>query len=99
MLCFVIMKVVSTIRQKALTATAFTVFLDMLSFGLLIPILPLVLIDPHNPSFILSPAISLDTRYIILGIIVALYPLMQLFSTPILGQISDRHGRRPVLVF
>lgn len=99
MLCLVFMRVASTIRQRALTATALTVFLDMLSFGLLIPILPLVLIDPHNPAFILSPSINLDTRYIILGIIVALYPLMQLIATPILGQISDRHGRRPVLVF
>ncbi len=93
------MKVKSDVRHKALTATALTVFLDMLGFGLLIPILPLVLIDPTNPASILASTVSLNSRYITIGIIVALYPLMQLIATPILGQFSDRHGRRPVLVF
>jgi DHA1 family tetracycline resistance protein-like MFS transporter len=93
------MKVKSGVLNKALTATALTVFLDMLGFGLLVPILPLVLIDPGNPTSILAASVSLNSRYIIIGIIVALYPLMQLIATPILGQISDRHGRRPVLIF
>jgi MFS family permease len=33
----------------------------------------------------------------LLGFLVAVYPIMQFFATPILGQLSDRYGRKPVL--
>src|SRR5690349_1915250 len=87
------------IQKKALTVALTTVFLDMLGFGILIPILPFVLVDPSNPLYFFSQATSEHTRYITLGFVVALYPLLQLIATPIIGQLSDRWGRKPLLLF
>lgn len=93
------MEVAPHIQKKALTVALTTVFLDMVGFGILIPILPLVLIDPTNPLYLFSQSVSEHTRYITLGFVVALYPLFQLIATPILGQLSDRWGRKPILIF
>jgi len=85
--------------KKALLVSLITVFIDMLGFGLLVPILPLVLIDPTNPLYVFASDVPEAQRYIVMGFVIALYPLTQLFSTPILGQLSDRFGRKPLLAF
>jgi MFS family permease len=41
---------------------------------------------------------SLEYRVILLGIVLALFPLAQFFGSPILGAFSDRFGRRPILL-
>lgn len=76
-----------------------TLFLDSLGFGILIPIVPLLFADATSPFYMLSGAVSVQTGYILLGLLTAIFPLMQLFSTAILGQLSDKYGRRPVLLY
>ncbi len=75
----------------------FTIFLDSLGFGILIPIVPLLLADPASNFYILPAGTSIKSGYILLGLITATFPLMQLFSTSILGQFSDKIGRKPIL--
>lgn len=75
----------------------FTIFLDGLGFGILIPIIPLLLTDSASTFYILPPGVSVETGYILLGLITAIFPLMQLFSTSILGQLSDKFGRKVIL--
>src|SRR6185295_9023067 len=75
----------------------FTIFLDALGFGILIPIIPLLLADPTSSFYILPKGFSVDSGYILLGLITAIFPMMQLFSTSILGQFSDKIGRKPIL--
>lgn len=41
---------------------------------------------------------SLEHRTILVGVLLMLYPLAQVVGSPILGALSDRHGRRPVLI-
>src|SRR3977135_3624787 len=61
-----------------------TVFIDLVGFGIVIPILPL-----YAAHFHASP--------IAIGWLTVIYSGMQIIFTPILGKLSDRFGRRPVL--
>jgi MFS family permease len=62
-----------------------TVFIDMVGFGIIIPILPL-----YAERFHATP--------IAIGWLTGIYSGMQIIFTPILGKLSDRFGRRPVLM-
>jgi multidrug resistance protein len=62
-----------------------TVLIDLIGFGIVLPILPLWAED-----FGASP--------VEIGVITASYAVMQLIFAPVLGRLSDRHGRRPVIL-
>ena len=67
-----------------------TLFIDMIGFGIVIPVLPLYAEGTAAGShFHASP----DQ----LAWIVGIYSLLQVFCSPLLGKISDRFGRKPVL--
>lgn len=76
----------------------FTIFLDLLGVGILIPIVPLLFADPSSAYFLLSPGTNIDYGYILLGFLVASYPLSLFLTAPILGQLSDRFGRKKILI-
>lgn len=63
-----------------------TVFIDLIGFGMVIPILPYY---ANTSPFDATPR---D-----IGFLVASYSLMQFFFSPILGRLSDKYGRRPIL--
>lgn len=83
--------------KSPLFTILFTIFLDSLGFGILIPIVPLLLADPASNFYILPTGVSLQAGYILLGLITAIFPLTQMFSTSIFGQFSDKIGRKPIL--
>jgi DHA1 family tetracycline resistance protein-like MFS transporter len=64
-----------------------TIFIDLVGFGIAIPVLPAF----AKEQFGASP--------FGIGWLIASYSIMQFISAPILGQLSDRYGRRPVLFF
>lgn len=76
----------------------FTVFLDMLGFGILIPVIPLLLADPASSYYLLPKTLTVADGYILLGLLTAIFPLGQFFSTSILGEFSDKFGRKKVLL-
>jgi MFS family permease len=71
--------------RKALAAVVIVVFLDLLGFGVVIPILPY-----YVRSFGVSD--------VFIGLLAASYSLMQFLFAPVLGRVSDERGRRPVLM-
>jgi DHA1 family tetracycline resistance protein-like MFS transporter len=75
----------------------FTILIDTLGIGILGPILPQLLGNPNSPHYLLGAGADVRSGYIMFGFLVAVYPVMQFFATPILGQLSDRYGRKPVL--
>jgi len=84
------------VRGKPILSVFFTVFLDLLGFGILIPVFPL-LISPGSPFKVTPDGWSFTEGLIMLGWLQAAYPLASFIAAPILGQLSDRFGRRPVL--
>lgn len=72
-----------------------TVFIDLLGFSILIPVFPLLI---SNTPFRVTPeSWSFTKGLIMLGWLQGVYPLCIFLAAPILGQLSDRHGRKPVL--
>ena len=63
-----------------------TIFVNLIGFGIIVPLLPF-----YAETFGASP--------LIIGLLFAVFSLCQLISAPALGDLSDRYGRRPVLVF
>jgi DHA1 family tetracycline resistance protein-like MFS transporter len=66
-----------------------TVFIDITGFGLIIPLVPF-----YVESFAIDPAVI----GLPIGLLIASFALMQFIFNPILGKISDKIGRRPVLL-
>ena len=81
--------------KGALIAILFTVMLDLIGIGIIIPVVaPLIL----NTKILLGEGFSDAERNILLGLLLSSYPFAQFFGAPLLGALADRHGRRPVLL-
>ena len=75
--------------KKELIIIFLVIFIDLLGFGVIIPIIPFYLEDfvtqPHQVGKIIASMITI-------------YSLMQFIFSPIWGRLSDRIGRRPILL-
>lgn len=71
--------------RSPLLLMAFTIFIDITGFGLVIPLLPFW-------------AEHLGASPIGVGLILTMYALAQFLFTPLIGTLSDRYGRKPVLI-
>jgi len=77
-------------RHAALGFIFVTVLLDMLAFGVVAPVMPKLISD------FLGGNTARASEY--LGLFVTTWALMQFFFAPVLGLLSDRFGRRPVIL-
>jgi DHA1 family tetracycline resistance protein-like MFS transporter len=68
-----------------LTILFLTVFVDLVGFGIVLPLLPFY-------------ADRFGASGLMVGMLVSVYSLAQLFTAPVWGRLSDRFGRRPILV-
>lgn len=73
-----------------------TIFIDLLGVGIVIPILAPLFLVPHTS--ILPLTYTYEQRALLMGLVSATYPIMQFFGAPLLGALSDRHGRKPILL-
>ena len=73
-------------NRSSLVLIFLTVFIDLLGFGILIPILP---------SFSVK---ELHVDEAAIGIAIAIYSFVQFLFNPVLGKLSDKYGRKPVIV-
>ena len=72
-------------QRRSLLTIFIIVFIDLLGFGLILPLLPFYA-EQYGASATLT------------GFLVASYAAAQFLGAPILGRLSDRFGRRPILV-
>src|SRR5829696_8686845 len=74
-------------KRSPLLVIFTTVFIDLVGFGIVIPVLPFY---AEGTAFNATPRT--------VGLLFASYSVMQLIFSPILGGLSDKYGRRPVLL-
>jgi DHA1 family tetracycline resistance protein-like MFS transporter len=74
-------------KRSPLVVIFTTVFIDLLGFGIVIPVLPFY---AEGTQFNATPRT--------VGLLFASYSVMQLIFSPVLGRLSDKYGRRPVLL-
>jgi MFS family permease len=67
-----------------------SVFIDLIGFGIVLPLLPGYAEDNFRPDF--------SAKGLIIGGIIASFSAMQFFFAPLWGRLSDRIGRRPVML-
>ena len=79
-----------TKMNRALVFILVTVFLDMVGFGIIIPVMPALIGQVGH--------VTLGEAAVIGGWMAAGYALAQFLSGPFLGNLSDRYGRRPLLL-
>ena len=72
-------------RKPSVLVVFLTVFIDLIGFGIVVPLVPL-----FSSHF--------GAHGFVIGVIVASFSAMQFVFSPIWGRLSDRIGRRPVLL-
>ena len=75
----------SHVQTRVVVIVFLTIFLDLIGFGIIIPMLPL---------YVKSMGGSAQ----VVGFILSVFSFTQLLATPILGKLSDKLGRRPVIL-
>lgn len=75
-------------KRSPLLVIFITVFIDLVGFGIVIPVLPYYV---EGTNFNATPRT--------VGILFASYSVMQFIFSPILARLSDKYGRRPILFF
>lgn len=73
------------------------ILIDLIGVGIIIPILPQLFTVPDSSYYLLS-GFAESSRFLMYGLLIAAYPIAAFFAAPVLGQLSDRYGRKPVLV-
>ncbi len=74
-----------------------TLLLDMVGFGIVFPIIPVLFTDPSSPSFLLT-GYSKGAQFLLAGFVTALWGMTQFIAAPIAGELSDRFGRKRLLM-
>jgi multidrug resistance protein len=72
-------------RKPSMLVVFLTVFIDLVGFGIVVPLVPI-----YSRHY--------EAGWFIVGAIVAAYSAMQFIFSPIWGRLSDRFGRRPILL-
>ena len=72
--------------SRPLLVIFLTIFVNLVGFGIIIPLLPF-----YAQTFGASP--------LVIGLLFASFSVSQLVAAPMLGDLSDRYGRRPILIF
>ena len=80
--------------SRALPAALFTVFLDAIGVAILIPVFVALVVGEHR---VIPDTWTMKQGLIMVGWLSGLYSICTFFAAPVLGQLSDKHGRKIVL--
>src|SRR5579862_8186514 len=72
-------------KRPSVLIVFLTVFIDLIGFGIVVPLVPV-----YSRHF--------GAHGLMIGVIIASFSAMQFIFSPIWGRLSDRYGRRPILL-
>ncbi len=84
-------------QKNILPLLFLTLLLDVIGLGMLFPIIPALFTDATSYSFVLQ-GYSHNMQYFFAGLTTALFGVMQFLASPFLGELSDIHGRKKLLL-
>src|SRR5678815_3058213 len=81
-------------KKPSILIIFLTVFIDLIGFGIVVPLVPLF------GKKLVEPMFGIDTVLsgLVIGVIISSFSAMQFFFAPVWGRLSDRIGRRPVIL-
>ncbi|MCI0376992.1 MAG: MFS transporter [Gemmataceae bacterium] len=85
------------INRSALMIVFLVVFIDLLGFGIVLPMLPRIADDYVN-ELLPSSKTGEGLQGLVVGLLMSSFSLMQFLFAPFWGRVSDRVGRRPILL-
>src|SRR5689334_1560427 len=80
-------------RKPSVLVIFLTVFIDLIGFGIVVPLVPIY--GKHLVPDCITP---LWAQGLAIGVIISSFSAMQFIFSPIWGRLSDRYGRRPILL-
>jgi len=83
--------------RRDLSIVAFTAFMNFIGLTIAFPIFTPMCLEPG--STIMPLGASMPLRTTILGLLLGIFPLCQFFTSPLLGSLSDRWGRKKILMY
>ncbi len=78
-------------RKAAIGFIFLTILIDVIGFGLIIPVIPEMIMQMKNCDLSTASTYGLGLTFV--------YAFMQFICSPILGNLSDQYGRRPIILF
>ena len=81
--------------RQILIPYAIVILLAYIGFSLPLPIMPGMFLNPERT---ILPDASLHTRMVLLGLVMASFPIGQFIGSPLLGRLSDLYGRKKVIL-
>ncbi len=82
--------------KRAIPILFGTLLIDMIGFGMIFPLIPVLFTEPSSPAFLLQ-GYSTSMQLLLAGLIVSVFGFMQFIAAPILGELSDVYGRKKLL--
>ena len=82
--------------RRDISVVSFTAFLNFLGLTIAIPVFTPLCLD--QTGGIIAVGADMHVRTTILGLLLGIFPLCQFFASPVLGWLSDRYGRKKILL-
>jgi len=80
-------------RKPSVLVIFLTVFIDLVGFGIVVPLVPV-----YGKHLVPDCVSAVWAQGLVIGIIIASFSAMQFLASPYWGRLSDRYGRRPILL-
>ena len=80
-------------KKPSVLVIFLTVFIDLVGFGIVVPLVPIY--GKHLVPDVIHPVWA---QGLFIGVIIASYSALQFIFSPIWGRLSDKYGRRPILL-